>query len=291
MGRTSIYLRFFGIVLFLCVFTSALYSQSFDFGIFCGKSSYLGEMQDEYYNSVASKPAYGSFLRTRFNKTLALRMQYLQTTLTGSDANQVDPLLNNRNLSFSTGLNELGLIAELTIVSFGKDRRNIRARSFLFGGIAGFHFNPRTRHNGKWVDLRPLGTEGQMAVEGVEPYQKFDYAYPFGWGFEFHVSKMISLGVELKLRKTRTDYLDDISGQYPDIEMLRANNPTAAALSFRTPEVVENYDHNPVGEQRGDEKKFDQYLFVGFTASVKFFERKSKKPDEMPVYFIDPIKH
>jgi len=291
MSKITISLYNVGIVLLISVFSNALFAQSLDFGVFAGKSSYLGEMQSEYYNPDESKLAYGGYFRTRFGKHFALRAQYLQTTLSGNDNNAIDLDQWNRNLNFSTNLSELGLLAELTIVSFGRDRRRVRARSYFFGGIAGIYFNPQTLHNGKWVDLQPLGTEGQFLNEDMQPYKKYDYVIPFGWGFEFHATRALSFGVEVKLRKTNTDYLDDISGQYPDIQALRAHNPTAADLSFRTPEVIDDYQHNPVGEQRGDDKKFDKYLFVGFTAAVKFFEKKSTKPAEIPIYFVDPIKH
>lgn len=291
MSKITISLYNVGIVLLLSVFSNALFAQSLDFGVFAGKSSYLGEMQSEYYNPDESKMAYGGFFRTRFGKHFALRAQYLQTTLTGNDNRAIDLDQWNRNLSFSTDINEFGLLAELTIVSFGKDRKSVRARSYFFGGISGMYFNPKGQYNGEWVDLQPLGTEGQMMHEGMQPYKKFDYVYPFGWGFEFHATKALSFGVEIKLRKTNTDYLDDISGQYPDIEALRIQNPMAAELSFRTPEVIENYDYNPAGEQRGDDKKFDKYLFVGFTASVKFFEKRRLKSKKLPIYFADPIRH
>lgn len=290
MLKTTFFKCNVGIAFIFGLFTNTALSQSFDLGLFSGKSTYLGELQTEYYNSDESKLAYGGFVRTKFNNIFGVRMQYLQTTLSGNDKNSVDPTYYNRNLNFSTDLSEFGFLVELTIVNFGKHRSNTRARSYLFGGISGIYFNPTTNHKGKQVALQPLGTEGQMLNPGSKPYSRWDIVYPFGWGFEFNINQIFSLGVELKLRKTQTDYLDDISGQYPDIQQLRNQNPTAADLSFRTPELTESYAHNPFGEQRGDNKKHDSYLFVGFTGAVKLFEKKSNKPIKHGVFFDDPVR-
>ena len=264
-----------------------LFGQSFSIGCFYGGSTYLGEMQQTYYDSDESKPAYGVFARTNFNKNIGLRVQYMNTTLSGNDGNQIDQELYLRNLNFTTQLHELGLIGELTLINFGVDRDKIRARSFIFGGVAGIHFNPQAMYQGEWVDLQPLGTEGQTLNEEMTPYKKTSIVYPLGMGFEMNLTQKFSIGLEVKYRFTKTDYLDDISGYYPDIEALEEVNPMAAQLSFRTPEVIDNYEHNPNGELRGDNRENDTYLFFGATASFKLF--KKRRMASLPTFFDDPI--
>lgn len=288
MRNASTCFRRVGSVMAILVFSLGnLLCQSFGIGCFYGGSSYLGEMQQTYYDADESKPAYGVHARLSFNKNIGLRIQYMNTTLSGNDGNQIEREMVLRNLNFSTQLHELGLIGELTLINFGIDREKIRARSFLFGGVAGIHFNPRAMYQGEWIDLQPLGTEGQNLNEDMTPYEKTAIVYPLGMGFEFNLTQKISFGVEVKYQFTNTDYLDDISGYYPDIEALEEVNPMAAQLSFRTPEMIDNYRHNPMGELRGDHRKNDTYLFFGATASFKIF--KKRKLATLPTFFDDPI--
>jgi hypothetical protein len=44
-------------------------------------------------------------------------------------------------------------------------------------------------------------------------------AIPFGIGAKMNVSKKVGIGLEWGPRKTFTDYLDDVSGTYPDVSL------------------------------------------------------------------------
>jgi len=135
---------------------------------------------------------------------------------------------------------------------------------FIFTGISGFHFKPYAYFEGKWYELQPLGTEGQSESE---QYNLFQIAIPMGVGTKVRVSDFSSIGIEFGLRKTFSDYLDDVSGSYPDIFELRERDPIAAALSYRTPEFENKDDFdNPVGRKRGSDAK-DWYVFAGLSFS------------------------
>lgn len=261
--------------------------QDLTIGIFGGKSSYVGEMQYEYFNPDESNLALGGSITANFSDRFGIKAEYIQSTISGSDANLVEPELVARNLHFKTSLQELSLIMELTLVKFGKNQNKPLARTYLFGGVGGLYFNPQASYNGEMVNLRPLGTEGQLLDPKVGTYEKTTLVYPFGIGFQINFTKRLSIGTELKLRYSQTDYLDDVSGQYPDVQLLKEQNPMAGDLSFRTPELVENYDHNPAGELRGDDKKFDQYFFFGGTVSYKILY--TKKASKLPTFYKDPI--
>jgi len=265
------------------------FGQDLSIGFFGGKSSYLGEMQYEYFNRDESKLALGGSITANFSDHFGLKAEYIHSTISGNDANLVEPELKARNLHFETSLQEISLIMEITLAKFGKNQNKPLARTYLFGGVGGLLFNPRANYNGELVDLRPLATEGQLLDPKIGTYSNTTLVYPFGIGFQIHFTQRLSIGTELKLRYNKTDYLDDISGAYPDIKALAASNPTAAALSFRTPELYENYDHNPVGELRGDDKKYDQYFFFGGTVSYKIL--RARKTTKLPTFFSDPINN
>ncbi|MEO8734182.1 MAG: hypothetical protein ABI373_07615, partial [Flavobacteriales bacterium] len=56
------------------------------------------------------------------------------------------------------------------------DLRGVQSNSrahlgfYLFAGVGAFHFNPQAQYKGNWVDLRPLGTEGQGLPGGPVEY-------------------------------------------------------------------------------------------------------------------------
>jgi hypothetical protein len=136
---------------------------------------------------------------------------------------------------------------------------------YVFGGIAGFHHNPKAVYNNQWYELQPLSTEGQT------PYGLYQLAIPGGVGAIVYLTDAISIGIEGGLRKTFTDYLDDVSGTYVDVNELRETNPIAAGLAYRTPEYmdVDPLDMpNPIGNIRGNAKRRDVYFFTGLTFMI-----------------------
>ena len=263
-------------------------AQSLELGFFAGKSSYLGEMQFEYYESDHSKSAFGGFATLNFNKWIGIKTEYITSQISGSDANLIDPDLVNRNLSFQTDLNEVSTKLQISIANFGKLKNRPLARTYIFGGIGLLQFNPKANHDGKMIELQKLGTEGQNINSEMSPYNLTEMVIPFGMGFQFNLSSRLSIAGELKFRHVKTDYLDDVSSMYPDIEVLREDDPLAADLSFRTPEIIENYEHNPAGELRGDDRKYDTYFFVGGNVSYKII--KPRKAGKLPTFYDDPIK-
>ena len=74
---------------------------------------------------------------------------------------------------------------------------------------------------------------------------------------------------EVGFRKTFTDYFDDVSDQYPDLESLAAQNPLAAKLS--DPGGIAN-----AVDRRGSAARDDWYIFSHVTLSHLF----------MPVLFL-----
>jgi hypothetical protein len=125
---------------------------------------------------------------------------------------------------------------------------------YLFVGIAGFINNPQALapakdlqgqalpEAGKWVNLRPLGTEGQYSTldptdvnYGIKPYSLFQAAIPFGVGARLRLTETLDLWADIGFRYTFTDYLDDVSQNYVDLGVLKS--PLAQAMSYRTGEL------------------------------------------------------
>ena len=108
-------------------------------------------------------------------------------------------------------------------------------------------------------------------------YDRVQVSIPMGIGFFVRIAKKVNLGFEVGFRKTFTDYLDDVSGQYPDIDQLELENPEAAQFSYRAPEITDQYMPNPEGTYRGSPKSKDLYFFGGVMLSVVLFDDLRKR--------------
>jgi hypothetical protein len=116
-----------------------------------------------------------------------------------------------------------------------------------------------------------MGTEGQGSTvsNGNKPYSLTQIGIPFGLGLKYSLLKKFCIGLEWGMRKTFTDYLDDVSTVYPDPIIIEAESgPVAAALSDRTykdpGQVVNN-----TGLQRGNSHTKDWYSFAGIFITYK----------------------
>lgn len=121
----------------------------------------------------------------------------------------------------------------------------------------------------EYVELQPLTTEGQ-GMEGFDsPYSLTQISIPFGLGVKFSVNKFVSIGLEWGLRKTFTDYIDDVSKDYVDrTTLLDWSGELGLSASDRTNEILEN-TYNPTGSMRGNPQTKDWYQFFGFMITAK----------------------
>ena len=107
------------------------------------------------------------------------------------------------------------------------------------------HHNPQGKVNegsslpeaGEWVNLKPLGTEGQMSDKyDFDTYNNFQIAIPFGIGVNYRMGGNIDLSFQVGLRYLFFDYIDDISGDYVDLGALESD--LAREMSDRSQELT-----------------------------------------------------
>lgn len=261
------------------LYPSICTAQYMELGLSAGFSQYIGELQTDY-EAMENNVSFGFFARYNWSRRIALKAQFLQTTLTGSDANQkaFNTFEANRNLSFKARLFELGLQGEWNITKF--DVRDSKTTApYLFGGLALIYSNPRAVLGDRWYDLQPLGTEGQT-LEGGKKYSKLGIAFPIGAGIKISLSERINIGFDFGYRFTFTDYLDDVSGVYPNVALLEEQNLIASQLSFRSPEISPQLAGNPVGKPRGNPNDKDGYFIGNITFSFNLAEGYDLEFDE-----------
>ena len=263
----------------MCLCAGLFFSQNisaqknkFEIGVFAGWSNYLGDLQQNQFERDEAQRAYGAFVRYNFNDYLAVKAQYLRGSITGADANYESLLISKeRNLHFRSDIHEFGLQGELSFAKFGENNSKIAA-PYLLAGISVFRFNPQAVFDGNWYDLQPYGTEGQGMESHPElkKYKLTQFSIPLGIGFNIAVGENVNLGFELGFRKTFTDYLDDVSGNYPDVESLKTTDEMAGVFSYRSGEVTGEEMPNPMGKARGTRPGNDMYAFGGVTLSFAF---------------------
>lgn len=209
-----------------------------------------------------TRPGFGLNFFHRFGPRYTVLGTFMVGTLKGSDKESADQtdLANGvyrykRNLSFRNTLKELSAVAVFDLFeNDGNYISRVRWTPYAFVGIGMFMHQPKglapatdltgapLADAGKWVNLRPLGTEGQFSTleatdknVGIKPYGLLQGAIPFGLGVRLKLTETIDFWADLGFRYTFTDYLDDVSQNYVDLDVL--NSPLAKAMSYRTNEL------------------------------------------------------
>ncbi|MDX1628722.1 MAG: DUF6089 family protein, partial [Fulvivirga sp.] len=175
-----------------------------------------------------------------------------------------------------------------------------------FTGITVFHHNPQAYVNensslpeaGTWVDLEPLGTEGQYTDpallagsqnEGIETYSNFQVAIPLGLGVRYRLNQVFDISFEMSFRYLFTDYIDDVSKNYVDPAVL--NSDLARELADRSGEATAAVSGDPrnfelinsfVQDTNGDG------IYDGFGTEGEFNLRGNRGDNDM--YFVTTFK-
>ncbi|MEM6261307.1 MAG: DUF6089 family protein [Bacteroidota bacterium] len=243
----------------------------FKIGVSAGATNYLGDLDDDLTFKF-TKPGLGAYVSYRFNPLMSARLGVFQGWAGASDAQNTNADRVRRNLSFRTQIREVS--AQLVIDFLPSHRRYFfrpKYVPYIFGGIGIFSFNPQAQLNGEWIELQPLGTEGQFLSDPdnvyPEPYNLTQVSIPMGGGIRIALNRRWDLEFEAGWRKTFTDYLDDVSGFYPDMDELRADNPTSFLLSDRIDRSVFPQGAAQVNGIRGDNTQDDWYIYTNVTLS------------------------
>lgn len=234
-------------------------------GLTGGAMYYIGDLNPTQHYPQDTKLAGGIVFRHNFSDRMALRLQGLYGTLQAYDENSNDTLQLIRNLHFRARLFEFSGLLEINFFPYRKKGKDGKFWTpFVFGGLAYFRADPQAQLDDTWYRLQPLGTEGQgTSAGGAETYKVDQMSLPFGAGLKFNFGR-VDLQVEWGIRRTWTDYIDDVSGTYVDNAVLAAENgPLAAALADRSGLAVTGF--NNTGQARGDMNTRDWYQYTGLS--------------------------
>lgn len=261
-----------------------------------GISNYLGEF-DQGSPFTSTWPAFGFNVAYHFDPRFHVRLGFTQGWASGNDADDSDPFRQNRNLMFRTSISEFSGLFIYDLFSVpGLYKKRPKWSPYVFTGLSVFAFNPKAQPDpawrdyleelqaanpgppndpyevinfeqmfgseDEWIELKPLGTEGQYLLddndEYADPYSLTQIAIPFGAGVRYSLTEKLDLRFEIGARLTFTDYLDDVSGvdtetnnaelstYAPFDEILQENGIKAALFSDRRP-----VDNSAVNSPRG----------------------------------------
>ena len=254
---------------FALVLGFGLQAQVSELGITGGVTYYIGDLNPYRHYPKDTKLAYGVLYRYNFSDRYAIRLQALNGTLQAYDSNSNDSLHQIRNLHFRARLLEFSALFEVNFRKYrSRDKDSKKWTPFIFGGLAYYRAAPQAQLDDTWYDLQPLGTEGQgtSARPGSDVYAVDNICIPFGAGFKVNVGR-VDFQLEWGLRRTYTDYIDDVSTTYVDRDLLAfENGPLAATLA--DPSALGQEEEYPNEERaRGDQNTRDWYQYTGLSVT------------------------
>jgi len=261
-----------------------------------GASNFLGELggadqlgTNQFKDLEFSMTRYvlSGGMRYKLLKWLSIKGSVQVGMLRGDDALTQEVSRNYRNLSFRSPIYEIAIQIEPSIIKEQagaryrlrgvKGRKWMAINTYPFIGIAGFYMNPKAEYEGVWYALQPLTTEGQGQFPTRKKYSRFQVAVPVGIGFKYGFNRRWSISLEYGLRKTFTDYIDDVSTTYVNADFISAgasgDEEVAIALADKSDGTYPN--KTAPGQQRGDPHDNDAYMFAIFSLNYKF--RKLRK--------------
>lgn len=248
---------------------SKTFRARFEMGVMGGGSYYIGDLNQGKHFSH-SKPAFGAIVRYNLSTRASLRFTGTYGTVWGNDARSNDPYEVNRNLNFQSKIYELAFGVEIDVFKYRINDMKYPISPYFFYEIAYFRMDPKTEFDGNEISLQTLGTEGQgTGLSSKRQYGLNQISLPVGIGVKINLAKRVAISFEYGVRKTFTDYLDDVSGNYVDPDLLRAENgPIAGSLSNPSLDGV-----NRTGFNRGNSESKDWYVFYGAMITFKPFKR------------------
>lgn len=233
----------------------------------------------------------GIYIGALYNSTIGLRLEGTIGKVQSHDSLLKDVKNTaigryNRNLSFRSPIREINLLLEFHPVDFFRnfdpDAVSPLISPYVIGGVGYFHFNPQAKLKGKWIDLKPLHTEGEGFAEypSSKEYSLNQVNFSYGIGVAYSIGDHLNLRLEYITRKLNTDYLDDLHGRYIDpaifSKYLTGNDLTNALLlnrRIRPGAKPEETTQSP-GSIRGNPSNNDSY-FTGVFKIGYIFGRQS----------------
>jgi hypothetical protein len=302
------------LILLLILVLSPIFSQAqkwkrqrveYSFGL--GASNFLGDLggRDQVgtnfvqdFELKATRYAVEVGYRYQIGRDFYLKGNLNYIKVSGGDNLTKEPYRAARKLDFKSNMIELSGQFEYKFIKQKAGHlyklRGVRGTKwfrfevYALAGVGALWYDPKGERDGKWYRLAPLNTEGQGLPGGPKDYSQFTVVVPYGLGFRrtfggYAKSMQYgswSISLELTMRKTFSDYIDDVSTYYyADGEKLPSAVLDAGgenALYFHDPSGV--YNNGGFGEpqQRGDASDKDAYMLGIISLNYKLARKRRR---------------
>ena len=241
-----------------------------EIGFLLGTSYYLGDLNTSHFNQ--SSAAAGLIIRKNIDRRFTYKAELMYLNLKSDERESDDTIAYNRGLHFRSPVYELSGQLEFNFLPYQPGNPLYTWTPFIYTGVSLFYYNPQAENtNGEWVNLQELGTEGQGTQDYPErdKYSLIQFSIPMGGGFKIAVNKSFNIILEYGIRKTFTDYLDDVSTIFVGgVSPITGNTYPIEMQTTGAQEMSDPRGTHAKGDQRGNpNNKKDWYSFAGITLS------------------------
>jgi uncharacterized protein DUF6089 len=241
--------------------------QYFYVGVGLNSMNYFGDIAPKsgiFSTKISStRPGFTGTVGYRIGPRYTIQGSLSYGTLFSDDSKAADPTGENsqfrykRNLHFRNDILELAVVGIIDLFqNQGSYLSRVQLTPYALIGLAGFHHSPKAKapetnvhtgaavpEAGQWVKLQPLGTEGQYADLaptdanfGIKPYSLWQLSIPFGLGARYKLGEALDISFDISFRYLFFDYIDDISSNYVDLDVL--DSDLAKLMSDRSRETT-----------------------------------------------------
>ena len=207
----------------------AQFPETIEVGPHFGVTSYVGELNVWRQLPKWPKKKYNQFyydlggvVRYNYDTRWAFRLDYSYLKVRAKDF--VTAWRPQGKLTFKTTAHDLSLLAEFNFLDYYTGRRERSFSPYIFAGISGLAYYVQPNTGIDSVDVFYLNHIKMDSLTGADSFiagkerEGFSYALsiPFGVGVKVSLSKHLGATLEWRMHYTFTDYLDGVSGTYPD---------------------------------------------------------------------------
>ena len=244
-----------------------------------GGANQVGTNYLKDYDWKATRPAIMVGMRFKQTQQISHKANLTFGIVAGDDAWTTETYRKLRNLNFRAPILELGYNFEFYLKKEKRGHRfklrgvrglrNMGIYPYGFFGVSGFLFDPWGRVAGDWRRLKPLTTEGQGISPSRSHYSLVQIAIPLGVGIKYAIDRRWLVSIEYGIRKTFTDYIDDVSQTYVPADELYNNNKYGNIAVLAADPTEGTWTGASSGQARGDATDNDSYMFLIIGANYK----------------------
>jgi hypothetical protein len=262
-----------GILFWLLLLLSVeSYSQKNYLQVGVGQSFYRGDLSP--YSSRLSFAEGHTAVQIGYYRSISdhwrIGMQVFKGALSADDMESPVASMRDRGLNFHADFSQITLLGSYKVMELKGDKPATGLKFWISGGVGMLHSDPMTDHMGQQRMLREFGTEGQL-LDGGTFKAPWYLSTPLGIEAEIGLNAAWSMSLRLSYNLAWTDYLDDVSGYYPQMAELEDQvGIIAVALSDRgRPNDIDTM-RDLSGQRRGDHTRHDGFLLTSLVLSYRW---------------------